>query len=820
MPNQLAETKGISRRGFLKSTAAMGVAVAGGAALAGCSDSKLAPSASTSGEKVLQGTCNGNCLGGCAMNVTVRDGKAVLITRADFPNQDNWQLCQRGQTHLQRLYDPKRVQYPMRRVDGTARGAGEWERVSWEDALSEIATKWKQYQAESGDNSIIFSQGSGNYRPDSSAMQAQLAACMGATMMDTGYDNNGMYTHNDTIGFGLAYIGSDPRDMVNAKNVFVWGNNVTRSYTIRWRWLKRAMEKGAYTVCIDPNFTMVASKCKEFVSIRPGTDGLLAIGMMQVVLENGLQDEAYLIGHTVAPYLVRSDNALYLRSADAVAPVAEGEEGAEAEAAAEAVPAVNAILVWDKATETAVPFEEAADPALEGTFTVNGIEVTTAYSLLLERLQEWDMATIAEYTDIPADKIRELALRFADGPSVCYTAYGPDHYANGFTAYTNMTALCMLTGNLGKPGTGVNGISCPSPMGPSSPVVPPAYAKGVFTVGAQQVPEAIEAGKWADTPFTPRSIYFFNHNMLANMGGRQRWLKALDTLDLIIVADVLMTETAQHADIVLPVQHFFEIEGYATTGSYYVKMNDKCVEPAFEARTDWDLNCDLGRLMGFGDAFTMTHDEFNRLSFENDLAKTLGMSWDKLKSEKLLYGWFADNYIEGQAGFNTATGRGQFYFEGIQPTRTFGMPWDLKRESLPYWEPPYIAWYKSPDFAKYPMTLTTERDKFKTHTQFGFVPELLEIEPEPYVKVNPVDAEARGIKEGDTVKVYNDLGHVTLKAHLHAGARPGIMIMNHGWQEEQFISGHYQDVTSTITGARFNSNSVFENLVQVEKVEG
>ena len=171
--------RSIGRRTFLKGTAA----TAGFAALAatGCSSGKTDAPAPTDDdtdevkaqaepektpvqappEEIYQGVCRGNCFGGCSLDVKVRDGKVVATTATKLPNPDYSRICQRGHSHLQRIYDPDRLKAPIRRVGD--RGAGEWEQITWDEAIEEITTKWKQYQAESGPESIAFMAGSGNF---------------------------------------------------------------------------------------------------------------------------------------------------------------------------------------------------------------------------------------------------------------------------------------------------------------------------------------------------------------------------------------------------------------------------------------------------------------------------------------------------------------------------------------------------------------------------------------------------------------------------------------------------------------------------------
>ncbi|MBQ3106545.1 MAG: molybdopterin-dependent oxidoreductase, partial [Eggerthellaceae bacterium] len=182
--------QGLTRRSFLKTTA---VAAAGAAALgtlAGCAQEK--PQGDEQGEapvlveetKVFQ-SCMGNCSGwGCPCYVTVREGKVANIQRANLTTPSGLpspyqETCLKGYANIERMYSPTRVLYPMKRVEGTERGAGEWERLSWDQAVTEITDKWKQLQADFGNEAVAFMSGSGSGMATIS-YTGRLQALMGA----------------------------------------------------------------------------------------------------------------------------------------------------------------------------------------------------------------------------------------------------------------------------------------------------------------------------------------------------------------------------------------------------------------------------------------------------------------------------------------------------------------------------------------------------------------------------------------------------------------------------------------------------------------
>lgn len=799
--------RNFGRRSFLKGSAT--AAVVAGVAVASPGNTVMKALATgeenepITEEKIYQGVCEVNCGGACSMNVHVRNGKVCLISPIEMPEKDLNRLCARGYTHIQRIYDPNRLKYPMRRVG--ERGEGNWERITWDEAITEISTKWKGYQSSYGKSSVGFSAGSGNAAGDISYV-GRLTNMMGATNVVYSFDDNYLNVVASRVGYGLTGQSNDWRDLPNAKYIFVWGSNPTESGPNLTHFLTKAQEQGAKLIVIDPNFTIIASKADMFVPIRPGTDGLLAIAMMQIIVKEGLQDVEFLKQKTVAPFLVKESDGLYLRLSDIGQAEANSKE--------------DAILVRSEDGKVGLP-GEITNPVIKGTYEINGRKVTTAYDMLLERNSEWSLDQISKYCDISQEKINELAHMYAAGPSTIFTAYGPDHYANGHTFYINMFALAMVSGNLAKPGAGLSGSNSGAyfalGMDNAAIITPPEAVPGP-AVKAPKLLELLNEKKYGNTKIDLKSLYVYTHNPLHNQTDRNSWLELFEKLELVVVADCIMTETARYADILLPVPHFFEVDSFRSWGLPYMRINEKAVNPPYECKGDFEITNLLGTAMGMEKYFTMTREEYLTAVFDNDLARSFGVSWENLKKEKYIYAFPPGIPLLGQNGFNTSTGRAQFYVENVQPDTNYGQEWDVRRESLPYWLPPHEAWFENDLSQKYPFIMQTERSKYKVHSQYTYVPVLLELAKEPILGINPQDAKEKGIKNGDIVKVFNDRGYLVIKANLNAGLRPGVLVMDHGWEADQFIDGHYQDLTSRYVHPAIANNNYFDCLVNVTKM--
>lgn len=797
----------ISRRSFLRGSLAAGALGGAGSLVAGCAAQSAGDLADTAPavvpeEQVFPGVCRGGCGGGCQMNVHVRDGKIVKTSRRELSNSETTRVCNKGLTHALRVYDENRIKYPMRRTG--ERGADEWERITWDEAIATIVDAWKNTVETDGPAANAFMKGSGNITPDAH-MGLRLQSAMGATLIDPAQDRAMYVAGPAALGYSNRFCGSGLEDVANSKHLLIWGFNATEANTCWAHYILRAQQQGTKMVVIDPSYTIMASKADLFVPIHPGTDGALAFGMMVALLEEELVDEGFLREQTVAPLLVRDDNGAYLRLSD----IGRAEAGS----------AEDGILVAAADGTYGLP-SDISEPVLNGSFTVEGISVTTAYDLLLERIHQWTVDSASAVCDVPADTIRELARMMADGPSAIAPGLGLDHYTNGVATYQAMFAMTMMAGQFGKPGTGAKGtFAIESSQGwmpyglnvvPDAPESCTFYSPGLLN--------CMESGKYGDADINVKTLYIWNHNLFATQVGGVKWRSLIEKLDLLVVADVVMTSTARYADIVLPACHYFECESGSGEGTRYVFYNAKAAEPLYESKSDFDIFRMLFDGMGLGEyAFDSIDDVYNAV-FDNDVARSLDLTWDRVKEETAVNTLPDGNYVYGADGvWNTPTGRLQFYQESIPLDTDYGQVIDFMKERLPYWEPPMEGWRENALAEKYPLLFTSERSKFKVHSQYTKIPWFLELESEPYVMANPADCTDRGIEDGDYVRIYNDRGTCTLRVRFNDGTRPGMIVIDHGWDQDQFVEGFYCDLIGYNVTPVVANSYYFDALIEMEK---
>lgn len=811
----------MTRRKFIKAsaiaTAATGVVLSNpmGSAMKLLSADNVEAAKKTSKEQIFSGACRGNCTGGCFLNIHVRDGKVVRTSMREMPNPDYNRICVKGLTHVQRIYNKDRLKYPMKRVG--KRGEGKWERISWNEAITTIADKWKEYEKEYGKESFAIYWGSGNYgtlcgqglgNPTN-----RLLNVTGCSQINASVDAAHGYAAGNAVGIGPNFTLNEIADLKNAKTILIWGANPVISQQQSIHFIMEAKEKGTKVVVIDPTYNITASKADMFVPIRPATDGALALAMMNIVVRENWVDVPFLKKSTVAPYLVKASDGKYLRLSD----LGKAPKGAN-----------DQIVVRGKNGKVGLP-SEIADPVITGSFEINGIKVTTAYSLLLERIAEYPPKRAAEICNIPENKIEEITKIYAKNkPSTIYSYFGIDHYVNGHYNMFAIYALAMITGNLGKPGAACGmgetiGINFVNVMG----TLFPKGATGPSVVMATtEMDQVMDKHKYGTKDIHLKGVYLTHINMLGNSAQRKYALDWLNKLDFIAVADMNMNETAQYADILLPVAHWFEhVDAFCNYSTHpYVLWQEKAIDPLYECKPDFEITKMIAEKLGYGNQFAFTEEEYLKLWLDTDGARSLGITLDKLKKEKAIKCFPGENFVFASDGvFPTPTGRAQFYQESPAPNsnydlRFYDKKWDISKERLPYWEPPHEAWQENPLYKKYPFRLISDHVRFRTHTQWWDVPVLHELDPEPLLKISPDDAAKYGIKTGDKVKVYNDRGYVVLKAAINAGCQKGVLTAPKGWEKQQFIDGHFADLSSRFMNP-ICANSAFNDLlVAIKKV--
>lgn len=719
------------------------------------------------------------CGPGCGISAHVKDGVMVKVEPATFPGTSH--ICARGLSYPRWVYHPDRVKYPLKRVG--ERGEGKWERISWEEALDTLIIKFREIGEQYGTSSLAWIVGGGAVGALTASSVMGLAGACGGTfilplgMGDSAGPSGDRVSYGTSLAFGERYTVNFDKPAL----IMVWGNNPAETDFFKWQKLMKAKEQGARVVVIDPRFTTTASKADEYVPIKPGTDAALALGMTNVILDKGLLDTSFIIDHTVGPFLVRNDNGMFLREKD----ITPGES--------------EKYVIWDSQTNAAKARDvTGTSPAMHGEYETNGIGCKPAFQLLVDLVREYSSERTSEITGIPADTVTRLAIEYASKkPAASYRGMGHQRTFHGDHTWRAISTLAAITGNISFEGYG--GFE-------------PNYAAFMTHGIPNFLPilnmyEAILEGK----PYPIKAVWLARHNMvnqLPNFNVVKHEL--LPRLELIVVAELFMSISAQYADIVLPACTFFECNDVTVPGGLgthdYMSLQQKAIEPLHESRSDFYMLAAMGKAMGFEGFMDKSEEESIELVLASGHPTMEGITLEKLKEGPVLPS-------HGMPDFITPSGRLEFYSERM---KEFG-------EELPMFFEPLETGNKSLP-KEYPLTFSSTHTKYRGHSQFANVPWPRALDPEPRLEINPVDAEARSIQDGDVVRVYNDRGEFKVKARVHQGIAPGLVNTCQGWSPWDFIEGTLQTLTHGVINpaqqAVYEPNTAFYDVsVEVERVE-
>ncbi|MEG1826688.1 MAG: molybdopterin-dependent oxidoreductase [Gordonibacter sp.] len=834
MSGTTSPQSGLTRRNFLKTTGVVAgsAAIVGGATpLTALAEDLNTGQTEAEGEQIFRGVCRPNCFSFCHLNVHVRDGKITKTSRAEYNEGCYDRICQRGLSHVHRIYDPERLQYPLRRAEGTERGAGKWERVSWDEALTEIADKIKTIQSEYGKSSVAFLTASGNQASGITGAYGRLQTLLNASSVGPCLDMGSYYGMQAVAGLYVSpmmgmqmWEGNEPTDAKNAKTIVVWGANITDAQVQNWHLVKEAMYGGTKLVVVDPVFTQIASKADKWIPIRPGSDTLLKYAIMNIVLEKEAQDINYLQQHTVAPFLVRSDTGMFVRRSNTgIAPTPTGKMNPKT--GKEII--YDPYMVLSEGNLTAV--SEASTPDIKGVYNLDGVPCRTAYELLEEEILSHSPEEVSKLTEVSIEDIYELADACMDTPVFHYEGYGPQAYNNG--AHTTMAGLtlCALLGNLGKPGASY-GAFWGIHIGGNSAYTAPNGPSAGFSIPSVDLKNVVEMKQFAGKKAEIKMLWMYSANPLNTHTDTHAWTDVIiPSMEYIVVADSAMTDSARYADMVLPIAQWFELEEVANAGQCSsLHHNEKAIEPLYESKPDTLIITELAEKLGLGTYFTLSNEEILEEAYNTDLAKAAGLSMDKLRKEKQI------RFIPGNAetdphiaykdgAFGTASGRFEFYREmptvRAATTKT-PTPEEIDRDRMAHWFPPLEAWPENELYSKYPLVLMSERPRYRVHSQWFNTPLLRELDPEPFVKINPADAEARGIVDGSYVECFNDRGAAVAKAVFSEAIRPGALLYPKGWQLNQHKAGGWSLLSSTEFDVFAVNNNFMDVLCEVRTWKG
>ncbi len=729
------------------------------------------------GGKVVRTVCPLGCGIGCGILAHTKDSVLTRVEPGDHPGTGH--ICARGLCGPKLVYHHDRLKHPLKRQG--RRGEGKWERVSWEEAMDSIAGRFSEIAAKYGSSALAFvSTGVG-------AMTNLLTvgfagACQGTFILPAGLgDSAGPCA--DQVCFGsFMWFGEDYLNRFDIPTLcLVWGNNPAETEPFKWRRIRDATEQGARLIVIDPRFTTTASKADEYIPIRRGTDAALALGMMQVILKRELHDIPFITKHTVGPFLVRDDNGLFLRGRDI------------------GLPDADAYLVWDQHTfQPSAHATAGTKPALTGSYQASGIACRPAFQRLSDMTAGYTPDRVAEITEVPAATITALAIEYAAArPAASYRGMGCTRGSfHGDLSFRAINTLAAITGNISFEGhsTTMHDMALFFTHGfPSFVTLLQSY-------------EAITAGN----PHPIKALWLARHNLVNQDPNFNKITgELIPDLEFIVAVDMFMTTTAMYADIVLPVASFYEFNDLIVpigNGSHpYLQLQQKVIEPLYESKSDLDIYSTLAKRLGLEGYLDQGDEDYIRTMLGTGHPSLENITLERLRESPM------PPAPHDVPDFATTSGRLEFYCERLV---------HLGQELPIHMEPLESSCSKLAD--RYPLSFSQTHPKYRLHTMFTNIPWIRELDPEPLLEMNPVDAAPRGIEDGDLVRVYNNRGEIRLRAAVHPGIRPGQTNVCQGWSPSHYHSGTHQALThETINPAQaaiYEPNSAFYDVqVEVEK---
>ena len=730
------------------------------------------------------------CWSSCGCVSVVEDGKLVAVEPdPDHPTGES--LCGKGQAAPDYVYSDARVLYPMKRTRPKGDADPGWERISWDEALDTAAENIRRIATESGSESVAFSvtTTAGTAMQDSYPFIERLRHAVGspneiASIELCDFSKDFVYPHT----FGVPMPVSE---VENGDCIILWGHNPGTTWLAFARRITKAVRRGAKLIVMDPIRVGFAAKADQWLRVRPGSDGALALSLAHVMIEESLFDREFVARWSNGPFLIREDTGAMLTGADI-------DRGGS----------VSSRLAWDDEHATLRhydtgkgAFTEAVEHQhlrLRGSVNVQTtdgeISCRPAFDAYAELCATCAPDKAAAITWLDAEQIRETARLIASSESVsCYAWAGLEMHSN--TSQTGRAIACLyaLTGCFDAPGGNV--VLEPVPVNTiyGQELVPKDVT--ARPVGLEQRPLGPESiFGWITTdgfykavlerePYGVNALVSFGLNMLVSHADGARGERALAALDFMVHADLFMTPTAQHADIFLPVNTPWERDGMKTDfyadqlATGHVQLRQQVIEPLGESRSDAWIATELAKRLGYGDDFW--NGDFD--AARRHILEPSGIDLDELKKTpqginqnlSSRYRKYADEHDGIPVGFNTPSKRVEIFSE------TF---FANGYAALPEYTEPAVGPVSRPDLVEqFPLVLTDAKTPHYIHSQYRHVARLRRHEREPRVEMHPDTAAARGIAEGDWVRVTTPHAAAKMRARFAPAMDKRVVRATAGW---------------------------------------
>jgi len=651
-------------------------------------------------DKVKPGICY-MCTLSCAIRIHISQGRATLI---DMVDRNVAAICPRWKAMLDFVYHPERLKYPLKRVG--KRGGGSFKRITWDEALDTVADNLRKIKEKYGPESVVFYIG---YTKEPRPYFHRLAHAFGSPNYCTESSNcNSSQWLATRLTYGPDYTSISERSKVMepaTRCALVWSSSIINSAPGSWAGYQQARQNGLKLIVVDPYRTALADMADIHLQLRPGTDGALALGMINVIISNNLYDKEF-------------------------------------------------VEKW-----------------------------TTGFPDLVKLAGQYPPEQVEKITWVPASKVRSAALLYAGtGPAkLTLSANATTHHSNGLQNHRAIILLAALTGNFDVAGGNqapaenlpMNDITLHDerisgmPLGLGSDRFP------IWTKMYREMASNLIAGRIGNgEPYPIKAIFGAGLNIMyfPNSNG---FAESLEKLDFMVMTEYFQTPTTRYADIILPIASWLERPILLTRKGGFVSLLEPAIKPVGGSWHEFQIYAGLAGRLDFGAEFWQ--GDFDRCV--DYILEPSGLNVAELRKhpQGMLYpvpARSAKHYEE--AGFQTPSGKVEIASSILEK---HGL------EALPVYQEPVASPLSRPDLSKtYPLVLTTGARRLAyTHSQFRDIERLRRLEPDPVVEINPADARARGIKNGDTASVSSPRGTITVITSVTDKVLAGVVQVPHQW---------------------------------------
>ncbi len=683
--------------------------------------------------RIITGACPHDCPDACSWQVAVDQstGKALDLWGNAGQPITNGKLCGKVDRYLERTYHRDRLLTPLKRVG--PKGSGHFVGVSWDEALQAIAANLHQVIATRGAEAVLpYSYAGTMGYLQGEGMASRFFNTMGASRLArTICAEAGFEGYRYTIG---ASEGMATESFAHAKLVLIWGSNTLTSNLHLWPFIQTARKAGARVIVIDPACTRTAQAADEWIAIRPGTDGALALALMHEIIAQGWHDRDYVAQYTVG------------------------------------------------------------------------------FAALAERVAEWPPERAATITGIPAARIRQLAREYATTrPAAIRINYGLQRHKGGGMAARTIACLPALIGSWREYGGGIqlstsgffrhlNATTLYHPellAGRNPRTINMNRLGDALSLDPAQLALAHHHPRPVDPIPTPaeagppvKALIVYNCNPAAVAPDQGAVIAGLQRADLFtVVLEHFQTDTADYADYLLPattqLEHWDLLRSYGHT---YLSLNQPAIAPVGQSLPNSEIFRRLAKAMGYDNPCFAEDDEtiLRTLIERQHHPRLATVTWEKLLRDGFARLNLPEPHLPfAEGNFPTPSGKCEFYSERMVKDGYDGLPAYV----APLWQAEETRDTETRDTetrdthhaSREPLVCISPPAHSFLNSTFVNVDRFQVREGEPRLQIHPADATGRSIEDGTTVRVWNELGSLTLTVEVTEKIIPGTVLAPGIW---------------------------------------